>query len=86
MLSSAVKEALNPDTEFWSSSKTLVTLAEGDYFKTDDNVIYPDKLKKFLGSGKHYDTFLYLKRMSYQSYNIEKLRPTEPIIRLSKVN
>lgn len=53
MLSSAVKEALMPDTEFWTSSKTLLTLAEGDYFKNDDKVVYPEKLKTFLGSGKY---------------------------------
>jgi len=53
MLSSAVKESLIPDTEFWSSSKTLITLAEGDYFKNADNVVYPKKLKMFLGSGKY---------------------------------
>ncbi|XP_050439278.1 DNA mismatch repair protein Msh6 [Adelges cooleyi] len=49
MLSSAVKEALIPETEFWSSSKALLTLAEGDYFKKDDNIVYPEKLKEFLG-------------------------------------
>lgn len=54
MLSNAVKEALIPDTEFWSSSKTLITLAEGDYFKKDDNVVYPEKLKTFLGNGNYY--------------------------------
>lgn len=54
MLSSSVKEALIPDAEFWSSSKTLITLAEGDYFKNADNVVYPDNLKHFLGSGKYY--------------------------------
>lgn len=54
MLSSAVKDALIPDIEFWSSSKTLITLAEGDYFKNNDNVVYPEKLKTFLGSGKYY--------------------------------
>jgi len=54
MLSSAVKDALIPDIEFWSSSKTLITLAEGDYFKNDDNVVYPENLKMFLGSGKYY--------------------------------
>jgi len=53
MLSNVVKELLTPETEFWSSSKTLITLAEGDYFKNGDNVIYPDKLKVFLGSGKY---------------------------------
>lgn len=53
MLSSAVKEALIPDTEFWSSSKTLITLAEGDYFKKDDSVVYPEKLKLFLNSGMY---------------------------------
>lgn len=52
MLSNAVKEALISDTEFWSSSKTLITLAEGDYFKKGDNVVYPAKLKQFLGSGE----------------------------------
>ncbi|XP_025192945.1 DNA mismatch repair protein Msh6 [Melanaphis sacchari] len=50
MLSNAVKDALIPDIEFWSSSKTLITLAEGDYFKDNDNVVYPEKLKTFLGS------------------------------------
>lgn len=54
MLSSAVKDALIPDIEFWPSSKTLITLAEGDYFKHDNNVVYPEKLKIFLGSGKYY--------------------------------
>lgn len=54
MLSSAVKEALLPDTEFWSSSKTLITLAEGDYFKKNDHVVYPEELKTFLGSGKYH--------------------------------
>lgn len=54
MLSSSVKEALIPDTEFWSSSKTLITLAEGDYFKSDDTVVYPEKLKTFLGNGKFF--------------------------------
>jgi len=54
MLSSAVKEALFPDTEFWSSSKTLITLAEGDYFRSDDTVIYPEKLRTFLGNGKYF--------------------------------
>jgi len=54
MLSNAVKDALIPDVEFWPSSKTLITLAEGDYFKHDNNVVYPDKLKTFLGSGKYY--------------------------------
>lgn len=52
MLSGAVKEALIPDTEFWSSSKTLITLAEGDYFKSNDTVLYPEKLRHFLGNGK----------------------------------
>lgn len=54
MLSSAVRDALIPETEFWSSSKTLITLAEGGYFKNDDNVVYPEKLKVFLGNGKYY--------------------------------
>lgn len=54
MLSNAVKESLIPDTEFWSSSKTLLTLAEGDYFKKGDNVAYPAILKQFLGSGEYY--------------------------------
>ncbi|XP_050523673.1 DNA mismatch repair protein Msh6 [Daktulosphaira vitifoliae] len=49
MLSSAIKEALIPEVEFWSSSKTLVTLTEGDYFKKDNNTVYPEKLKEFLG-------------------------------------
>lgn len=53
MLSSAVKEALIPETEFWSSSKTLITLAEGGYFDKNDNVVYPNVLKTFLGNGKY---------------------------------
>jgi hypothetical protein len=56
MLSNAVKETLMPDTEFWTSSKTLLTLAEGDYFKNNDVVTYPEKLKIFLGSGKYNKT------------------------------
>lgn len=59
MLSNAVKEALIPETEFWSSTKTLITLAEGDYFKNNGSVVYPDKLKKFLGSGKYFITLIY---------------------------
>lgn len=54
VLSNTVKEALIPDVEFWSSSKTLITLAEEQYFKNNDNVVYPEKLKIFLGSGKYY--------------------------------
>lgn len=53
MLSNAVKEALVPETEFWSSSKTLITLAEADYFKIDDNIVYPEMLKTFLNCGKY---------------------------------
>lgn len=61
MLSSAVKETLMPDTEFWTSSKTLLTLAEGDYFKNNDVVTYPEKLKIFLGSGKYNKTYCIIK-------------------------
>lgn len=59
MLSNAVKETLMPETEFWTSSKTLLTLAEGDYFKNNDNVAYPEKLKTFLGSGQYYKSPFY---------------------------
>lgn len=47
-LSSALKDSLVPEKEFWSSSKTLITLVE-NYF-TDKNLPVP--LLKFLGEGK----------------------------------
>lgn len=60
MLSNAVKEMLIPDTEFWSSSKTLMTLAEEDYFKQNDGVVYPEKLKNFLGCGEYKFYFYFI--------------------------
>uniref|UniRef100_A0A1B6M5Q0 DNA mismatch repair protein MutS-like N-terminal domain-containing protein n=1 Tax=Graphocephala atropunctata TaxID=36148 RepID=A0A1B6M5Q0_9HEMI len=43
-LTSVLKEHLAPETEFWSSTKTLTTLSERKYF--DDGT--PDGLKQFL--------------------------------------
>ncbi|RZF36981.1 hypothetical protein LSTR_LSTR004669 [Laodelphax striatellus] len=44
-LSSVLKDGLLPDSEFWSSGKTLVHLADNNYF--DDNSM-PESLKHFL--------------------------------------
>jgi len=42
------KEALKLGTEFWDSSKTLKVLAEGEYFKTEDQFSWPETVSKFL--------------------------------------
>jgi hypothetical protein len=52
-LASVLKEALAPETEFWSSHKTLTTLAEGAYFSSESSgVKWPEGLKKFLNEGR----------------------------------
>jgi DNA mismatch repair protein MSH6 len=51
-LASVLKESLAPETEFWSSHKTLKTLAEGGYFSSESSrVSWPDGLKNFLNEG-----------------------------------
>jgi len=42
------KEALRLGTEFWDASKTLKVLAEGEYFKVDDEFSWPSTITKFL--------------------------------------
>jgi hypothetical protein len=55
-LASVIKESLAPETEFWNSSKTLTTLAEGSYFSSQSSgVNWPEGLKQFLNEGR----FLY---------------------------
>lgn len=51
-LSSVIKEYLRPDTEFWDSSKTLKVLAEEEYFKCDDKVVWPECLQKMMSDGR----------------------------------
>lgn len=52
-LASVLKESLAPETEFWSSHKTLMTLAEGGYFSSESSgVNWPEGLKKFLNEGR----------------------------------
>lgn len=51
-LSSIIKEYLRPDTEFWDSSKTLKVLAEEEYFKCDDEVVWPECLQKMMSDGR----------------------------------
>lgn len=51
-LSSVIKEYLRPDTEFWDSSKTLKVLAEEEYFKCDDEVVWPECLQKMMSDGR----------------------------------
>lgn len=50
-LSSVIKEYLRPDTEFWDGSKTLKVLAEEEYFKCDDEVVWPECLQKMMSDG-----------------------------------
>ncbi|GFR92090.1 DNA mismatch repair protein Msh6 [Elysia marginata] len=48
-LLSALKEGLTPGSEFWESSKTLKTLAEEAYFKSEDGEItWPEAIKLML--------------------------------------
>lgn len=51
-LSSVIKEYLRPDTEFWDGSKTLKVLAEEEYFKCDDKVVWPECLQKMMSDGR----------------------------------
>lgn len=44
------KESLHSDNEFWSSSKTLIILAEGSYFEDQE---FPDGIEKFIGGSKY---------------------------------
>lgn len=57
-LSSVLKEYLRPDTEFWDSSKTLKVLAEEEYLKAEDEVVWPDCLKKMMSDGGYLWTSL----------------------------
>ncbi|XP_069702294.1 DNA mismatch repair protein Msh6 isoform X2 [Periplaneta americana] len=48
-LASVLKEALAPETEFWSAHKTLTTLAEGGYFSSEScGTKWPEGIKQFL--------------------------------------
>ncbi|XP_059154951.1 DNA mismatch repair protein Msh6-like [Physella acuta] len=48
-LTSALKEALTPGSEFWDSGKTLKVLSEEEYFKSkDDDLQMPDVIKAML--------------------------------------
>ncbi|ESO97193.1 hypothetical protein LOTGIDRAFT_143393, partial [Lottia gigantea] len=50
-LTSVIKESLSSGSEFWDSSKTLKFLAEGDYFKENDEFVWPNILKTMLADG-----------------------------------
>lgn len=45
-VATAVKEGLQAESEFWSSSKTLLKLSESNYFETSE---FPPELKEFIG-------------------------------------
>ena len=52
----AIKDALRPEREFWTSSKTLAELGGATYFKPDDDteaggLQWPGALKKMLDEG-----------------------------------
>ncbi|XP_066999808.2 DNA mismatch repair protein Msh6 [Anabrus simplex] len=51
VLAAAVKESLATGSEFWPADKTLVTLAEGEYFPratSSGGVAWPEAFKQFL--------------------------------------
>ncbi|XP_021365348.1 DNA mismatch repair protein Msh6-like isoform X1 [Mizuhopecten yessoensis] len=47
-LTSVSKEGLASGSEFWDSSKTLKRLAEEDYFKDNDEFVWPATIKKMI--------------------------------------
>ncbi|XP_052086117.1 DNA mismatch repair protein Msh6-like [Mytilus californianus] len=47
-LISVTKEFLAPGSEFWESGKTLKRLAEEDYFSSEDELVWPDTIKKMI--------------------------------------
>ncbi|CAC5386036.1 MSH6 [Mytilus coruscus] len=47
-LISVTKEFLAPGSEFWESGKTLKRLAEEDYFRSEDELVWPDTIKKMI--------------------------------------
>lgn len=51
--SSILQEPLAADTEFWSATKTLSTLAEENHFNKpdEDGTLWPDAIKNFLNPG-----------------------------------
>ena len=46
-LSAARKESLRLGSEFWDAGKTLRVLAEGEYFKEDDSLVWPAELVRY---------------------------------------
>ncbi|CAI8005594.1 DNA mismatch repair protein Msh6 [Geodia barretti] len=51
MLGCCLQDALSPNVEFWGSSRTLKTLAEGEYFSSDQEFEWPHVLKEMLAEG-----------------------------------
>ena len=51
-LISVLKEFLASGSEFWESGKTLKRLAEEDYFKADDELVWPETIKKMISDCK----------------------------------
>lgn len=51
-LISVTKEFLAPGSEFWESGKTLKRLAEEDYFRSEDELVWPDTIKKMISDSK----------------------------------
>lgn len=56
---SVLQEPLATETEFWSASKTLTTLAEENYFSkpNENGIFWPEAIKKFLNPGKFSNKF-----------------------------
>lgn len=51
-LTAVVKESLAPESEFWSASKTLSQLAEGNYFTEEGKSHeWPENLKLYISDG-----------------------------------
>lgn len=51
--SSIMKEALTPETEFWSANKTLTFLAEEKYFAEEGGIAWPSAIKNFINKGTY---------------------------------
>lgn len=48
-----LREALVPEKEFWTASKTLSFLAEGTYFKDEEGSLqWPEELQKMMDKSK----------------------------------
>ena len=57
-LVSVLKEFLASGSEFWESGKTLKRLAEEDYFKADDELVWPETIKKMISDCKSWFSYI----------------------------